>query len=259
MPAPTNVFKYAISKNRQQIGCWLGIADGGAAELMALTGFDWLVIDGEHGPNDIRSICDQVRAIQVTDSHPVVRIPIGEAWMIKQVLDVGAQTVLVPMVETADQAKDLVRACRYPPVGIRGMGATGNRVSKFGEIADYVETANDQVCLLVQAESQTALDNLDEILAVVGVDGVFIGPADLSADMGHPGNLDHPDVIDAIDDAIQRIHTAGKPSGILTLTSDSMRKYIEKSVTFVAVGIDTLILANGARALSSEAKNMIKD
>ena len=258
MPAPINPFKSAIAANRPQIGCWLTFAEAGAAELMAHTGFDWLVVDGEHSPNDLRSIRDQLAVIDPTDSHAVVRVPIGEAWMIKQVLDAGAQTVLVPMVDTAEHAAEMVRACRYPPEGIRGMGATGARVTKFGAIPDYVSNANQEICLLVQAESRAALENLDAILAVEGVDGVFIGPADLSADMGYPGNAAAPEVQEAIADAIPRIRAAGKAAGILTQTLEGAQKHLDQGATFVAVGIDTLILAKAARALSAQTKAMIK-
>ncbi|PSL17892.1 HpcH/HpaI aldolase family protein [Shimia abyssi] len=258
MPAPKNTFKAAIAAKRQQIGCWLALGESAGAELMATTGFDWLLIDGEHGPNDMRSIRDQLVAIAGSDSHPIVRLPIGETRLVKQALDLGAQTVLVPMVDTAEQARELVRACRYAPHGIRGMGGTGARVTGFGSYDGYVQNANDEICLLVQAESRAALDNLDDILAVEGVDGVFIGPADLSADMGFPGKADAPEVVAAIADAITRINASDKASGILTLSEQGAQTYIDMNVTFVAVGVDTLMLANTARAVSAKTKAMIK-
>ncbi len=217
MAAKQNPFKAALSEGKTVLGCWLGLADGYAAEIMGKAGFDWLVIDGEHSPNDLRSIRDQLIALEHSESHAVVRVPIGETWMIKQVLDAGAQTVLVPMVDSADQAQQLVRACTYPPHGDRGVGYMLGRASEFGKVADYGTTADAQVCLLVQVESLKGLAALDEILTVDGVDGVFIGPADLAADMGHMGNAMHPDVQAAIMDALSRIAASGKAAGILRL------------------------------------------
>ncbi|CUH50833.1 HpcH/HpaI aldolase family protein [Shimia marina] len=259
MPAPLNPFKAALAQKKPQIGCWMTFGDALAAELMTTTGFDWLVVDGEHGPNDIRSITDQLRVLSPTSSHAVVRVPIGEDWMLKQALDAGAQTVLVPMVDTAEQAAGVVRACRYAPEGVRGMGGYGARVTNFGAIEDYATTANAQICVLVQAETRAAIANLDDILAVEGVDGVFIGPADLSADMGYPGDLTAPEVQTVIADAITRITAAGKAAGILTLSLEGAKTYLDLGATFVAVGIDTVLLANTARALSRDAKSLISD
>ncbi len=254
MPAPKNTFKAALAANQPQIGCWMSFGTPLAAELMSTTGFDWLVIDGEHAPNDLLSIADQLRAMNGSTSHPVVRVPIYEEWILKQVLDAGAQTVLVPMIDTAADAAAVVRACRYAPAGVRGMGGAGSRVTNFGAIADYVSNANDEICVLVQAESRAALANLDDILAVDGVDGVFIGPADLSADMGYPGNSDAPEVQEAIEAAIQKITAAGKAAGILTFSQPLAKRYLDLGATFVAVGMDTLLLANTARALSKDIK-----
>jgi 4-hydroxy-2-oxoheptanedioate aldolase len=257
MPAPKNTFKAALAAKQPQIGCWMSFGSPLAAELMSQTGFDWLVIDGEHAPNDILSITDQLRAMNGSPSHPVVRVPIYRDWILKQVLDAGAQTVLVPMIDTAEEAAAVVRACRYPPDGVRGMGGAGARVTRFGEITDYVSTANDEICLLVQAESRAALENLDEILAVDGVDGVFIGPADLSADMGFPGQMEAPEVQAAIADALRKITAAGKAAGILTFAHSGAQQALDLGATFVAVGMDTYLLAQTARALSSDIKALI--
>ncbi len=257
MPAPHNPFKAALAAQQPQIGCWMCFGETIAAELMSTTGFDWLVIDGEHGPNDHRSITDQVRVLDPTISHAVVRVPIGEDWVLKQVLDAGAQTVLVPMVDTGAQAEAIVRACRYAPDGVRGMGGYGARVTQFGAIPDYGTTANAEICVLVQAESRMAIDNLDDILAVDGVDGVFIGPADLSADMGFPGQPEAPEVQAVIKDAITRVAAAGKAPGILTFSMGAAKTYLDLGATFVAVGIDTVVLATAARALSKDAKALI--
>jgi 4-hydroxy-2-oxoheptanedioate aldolase len=258
MPAPHNPFKAALAKKQPQIGCWMCFGETIGAELMTTGNFDWLLVDGEHGPNDIRSITDQVRVVDQSNSHAVVRVPIGEDWVLKQVLDAGAQSVLVPMVDTGSQAEAIVRACRYAPEGVRGMGGYGARVTQFGAIPDYGTTANAQICVLVQAETRTAIENLDDILAVDGVDGVFIGPADLSADMGFPENPNAPEVQAVIADAITRIAAAGKAPGIITLSLDQAKTYLDLGATFVAVGIDTVILANAARTLSKDAKALIK-
>jgi 4-hydroxy-2-oxoheptanedioate aldolase len=255
MPAPKNPFKQALSQGKRQIGCWMSFADGQLAEIMGTCGFDWLVIDGEHAPNDIRSIRDQLMALAASPSHPVVRVPVGETWMIKQVLDAGAQTVLVPIVESADQARELVRACHYPPKGVRGVGATAARATMFGSVSEYIQTADQEVCLLVQVENRAGIDALDEILQVEGIDGVFIGPADLSTDMGHQGNSAHPEVRAAIADAITRIKAAGIAPGILGVSEEATQAYLDMGAQFLAVGIDVLVLAQNARALSQSWKS----
>ncbi|MBY6044316.1 HpcH/HpaI aldolase family protein [Phaeobacter italicus] len=255
MPAPKNPFKEALAKGERQIGCWMSFADGQIAEIMGTCGFDWLVIDGEHAPNDIRSIRDQLIALTASPSHPVVRVPVGETWMIKQVLDAGAQTVLVPIVESADQARELVRACHYPPKGVRGVGATAARATMFGSVSEYIQTADQEVCLLVQVENRAGIDALDEILQVEGIDGVFIGPADLSTDMGHQGNSAHPEVRAAIADAITRIKAAGIAPGILGVSEEATQAYLDMGAQFLAVGIDVLVLAQNARALSQSWKS----
>lgn len=252
MPAPTNIFKRRLAAGETVIGCWLDLADGYAAEIMGTAGFDWLVIDGEHGPNDLRAIRDQLIALETSASHPVVRVPIGETWIVKQVLDIGAQTILVPMVETAVQAQAMVRACTYPPQGTRGVGAAMARASRFAAIADYVETADTEICLLIQAESRAALAALDEILGVDGIDGVFIGPADLAADMGHAGNSEAAEVQRAIAGALERIAAAGKAPGILATTDAGTRRYLDAGAQFVAVGADVLLLAGAARQLAAK-------
>jgi 4-hydroxy-2-oxoheptanedioate aldolase len=252
MPAPVNSFKKALAAGDMQFGCWLGLADSYSAELMGHAGFDWLVVDGEHGPNDLRSILSQLQVLAATDAHPVVRLPVGETYMLKQVLDAGAQTVLVPMVESAEEARKLVRDVTYPPHGDRGVGYALTRASKFSIIADYGTTADAQICLLLQVENLRGLAALDEILAVDGVHGVFIGPADLAADMGHMGNAAHPDVQHAIMDALARIRAAGKAPGILSTDDGMTNDAIAAGAQFVAVGADVLLLGQAARALSAK-------
>ena len=205
-----NPFKAALTLGPAQIGLWLSLASPYSTEICATAGFDWLLIDGEHSPNDVRSTLQALQAAAGYRSHPVVRVVQGETALIKQMLDIGAQTLLVPMVDTPEQARALVAATRYPPEGIRGVGAAAARASRWGARTDYVNEANQEVCLLVQVESTTGMDNLDAICAVEGVDGVFIGPSDLAASMGFRGQLTHPKVQATVDEAIRRIAASGK-------------------------------------------------
>ena len=251
MPAPINTFKQALANGETVIGSWLSLGTVNTTELMGQMGFDWLLIDGEHGANDIRSIRDQLIALEASVSTPIVRVPTGLDWVLKQTLDVGAQTILVPLVETADQARALVRACRYPTSGIRGVGAAAARAGRFGGLPDYVTTANDQICVLGQVETVKGDENLDEILAVEGIDGVFIGPADLSADMGHLGNSKHPEAQKLICDALDRIAASGKPPGCLALDDETAELYLSHGTRFLAVGIDVQLLVSAARAKMS--------
>jgi 4-hydroxy-2-oxoheptanedioate aldolase len=247
-----NAFKSAIRSAKPQIGLWLSLASPYTAEICATADFDWLLIDGEHSPNDVSSILAQLQAVAPYRAQPVVRPVVGEASLIKQMLDIGAQTLLVPMIDTAEQARDIVRAVRYPPHGIRGVGYAVGRASRWGMATDYVRHANDEVCLLVQAETRTALENLEAICEVEGVDGVFIGPADLSASLGYLGNPGHPEVQKAIDHALQRIIKSGKAAGILTSDLAAAKRYVEMGCHFVAVGIDARLLAMSARALRTQ-------
>ena len=251
MQTKTNTFKAALkSGERAQIGLWVGLTDPICAEICAGAGFDWLLIDGEHAPNDVRSILAQLQAVAPYPSHPIVRPVSGDVQLIKQLLDIGAQTLLVPMVESAEQAKLLVAAMRYPPSGIRGVGAALARASQWNRITNYVHDANDEMCLLVQVETRAGLENLDAIAAVEGVDGVFIGPADLSAALGHLGKPGHPDVQQVIEDAIRRIRTSGRAAGILTTDEEQARRYLSLGCTFVAVGLDTNLLMRASGELA---------
>lgn len=249
-----NPFKDAIAARHRQIGLWLSMADGVAAEICATAGFDWFLIDGEHAPNDVRTILAQLQALAAYDAEPVVRPPVGDAIIIKQLLDIGARTLLVPMVESAQQARELVSMMRYPPAGIRGVGARMARASGFGVRPDYIARANDDMCLLVQIESVAALEQIEAIAAVEGVDGMFVGPSDLAASMGHPGNPGHPDVKAAVDGALRRILAAGKPTGIVAFAPADIQRFLALDTTFVAVGADAAILADGTRALVRQYK-----
>lgn len=257
MKTPVNLFKQALYKQQPQIGLWMGLASAYTAEICALAGFDWLVIDGEHAPNDLHSIQAQLQTLAAyPGSHAVTRVPVGETALIKQYLDLGAQNILVPMVDTAEQAAQLVQAMRYPQDdgqgGVRGMA--GARASRWGHYPDYFKRANEEVCLLVQVESRLALQNLDAIAATPGVDGVFIGPADLSASMGHVGNAAHPEVQAAIADAIACIRQAGKAPGILTPDEKLAQHYLALGAVFVAVGLDTQILMRQTADLAARFK-----
>lgn len=255
MNMPINTFKQRLKSSEAQIGLWLGLANPYCAELAANAGFDWLLIDGEHAPNDLRGLLGQLQAVAPYPSQPIIRPVIGDTALIKQILDIGAQTLLVPMVETAEQAKELVRAIHYPPSGVRGVGSALARASRWNSIPSYLDKADEQMCLLVQIENLDGLANLDEIVAVDGVDGVFIGPADLSASMGHRGNPGHPDVQAVIEDAIVRIGKAGKAAGILSADQKLARRYIELGAKFVAVGVDTTVLMRGLQTLASTFKD----
>ena len=250
MAAPRNQFKAALQARQPQIGLWLNTGEALPAEIAATAGFDWLVIDSEHGPNDLRSIIAQLRAIAPYTPEPVVRPPLGETWFIKQLLDAGARTLLIPMVDSPEQAQALVQAVRYPPRGARGMGAAVARASGFNATPDYAQTADDEICLLVQAETIKAIDNLEAIAAVDGIDGIFIGPADLSADMGFLGRIEAPEVQEVIERAIGRIIAANKPAGILTFSETLNRRYLDLGAAFVAVGSDVTELANALRSLA---------
>jgi len=255
MDMPVNTFKLRLQSGEAQIGLWLGLADPYCAELAANAGFDWLLIDGEHAPNDLRGMLGQLQAVAPYPSHPVIRPVIGDTALIKQALDIGVQTLLVPMVESAEQARELVRAIHYPPSGVRGVGSALARASRWNSIPGYLDKADEQMCLLVQIENQEGLANLDAIAAVEGVDGVFIGPADLSASMGFRGNPGHPDVQAAIEDAIARIQKAGKAAGILSADQKLARRYIELGAAFVAVGVDTTVLMRGLQTLAATFKD----
>ncbi len=249
MPAPTNPFKKALREGKTQFGCWVSLANPYSTEMMGTAGFDWLLIDNEHSPNDLRSTMAQLAVLGSSPSHPVVRVPIGETYIIKQMLDAGAQSILVPMVESAEQARQLVRDVTYPPKGVRGVGYSLTRASRFSQITDYPHTADAEICLLVQVENRAGMANLDDILAVDGVDGVFIGPADLAADMGHMGGMLHADVQATIMDALRRIRAAGKAAGILSTHDPMTQDALDAGANFVAVGADVLLLNTAARAL----------
>jgi 4-hydroxy-2-oxoheptanedioate aldolase len=247
MKIPQNTFRDALKAGQPQIGCWVGFASPDVAEALAGCGFDWLLLDGEHAPNDPRSVLQQLRAVApYTTTHPVVRAVEANVALVKQYLDVGAQTLLIPMVDTAEQAALMVKAMRYAPDGIRGMGAALARASRWNQVDDYLNQANGQMCLLVQAETVEAVKNLKAIAETDGVDGVFFGPADLSASMGYRGQPGHPEVQKVILEGIATVRAAGKAAGILATDPALAQQYLDAGALFVAVGLDTSLLVKAA-------------
>jgi 2-dehydro-3-deoxy-L-rhamnonate aldolase len=236
-----NPFKAALQRGETQIGLWLSSTTSYMAEIAATSGYDWLLIDAEHAPNTAQTIYQQLQAIAPYESHPIVRPIEGTRANIKQLLDMGAQTLLIPMVDTAEQAQDIVQSMRYPPEGQRGVGAGVARAARWGRVSEYMKHVNDSLCLLVQVESKTALQNLDDILAVDGIDGVFIGPADLSASLGYPDNANHPEVQAIIEKTIKQILAAGKAAGFLAVDPKMAEKCLAWGASFVAVGVDTML------------------
>jgi 4-hydroxy-2-oxoheptanedioate aldolase len=248
MDLPRNPFKTRLMGSDTLYGLWAGFATGYAAEIAASTGYDWLLIDGEHAPNTVPSILAQLQAVAPYPTAPVVRCVTGDAVLIKQLLDIGVQTLMVPMVETAEQARALVRAMRYPPHGIRGVGGGLARATRWDAVPDYLHTAHRELCLIVQVESRLGSDNVAEIAAVEGVDAVFVGPADLSSGLGHAGNPGHPEVQARIRAAIEATRAAGKVAGILAPQEDDARRYRDWGCQFVAVGIDISLFRQAALA-----------
>lgn len=249
MKMPVNGFKQALRAGRPQIGLWVGLADAYVAELLASTGFDCLVIDGEHAPNDPRSVLVQLQAMAPYPVHPIVRPVHGNAELIKQYLDIGVQTLIIPMVESAEQAERMVAATRYPTRGTRGVGSALARASRWNQVEDYFKRCDEEMCVLVQIESLHGLKNLAAIAAVDGVDGVFFGPADLSASMGLIGKPLDPAVQSAIAQGMATVRSAGKAAGTLTSDQNLAKEYLAMGALFVAVGVDTTLLVRSAKNL----------
>lgn len=251
MKLPVNQFKQKLSTGQNQYGLWMGLPDAICAEIGAGAGFDWVLIDAEHAPFELRDIQRHLQAIAPYQVPALVRPAEGHTSVIKQLLDIGAQTLLIPMVNTAEQARQLVQDCRYPPQGIRGLGTSMARAAHWNGIPNYLNHANEQVCLLVQAETREAMQNLEEIVAIEGVDGVFIGPSDLSASMGYVGQPEHPEVVAAIEKGIKTITAAGKAAGVLAVNEALARDYAKKGASFIGVGVDISLMAASVRQLAS--------
>ncbi len=256
MDLPHNSFKRAIKAGRQQIGLWCSLASHVSVEIVAGSGYDWLLLDTEHSPNEIPQVLSQLQAAMENDAHPIVRPAWNDMVLIKRFLDMGVQTLLLPVVNTAEEAAAAVAATRYPPRGVRGFSGS-SRSSRFGRIKDYHTRCEDEICVLVQVETQKGLDNLDAIVATEGVDGVFIGPGDLSAAIGYVGDQNNPAVVEKIVDMIGRIRKGGKAAGILTPDEGLARRYMEAGTTFTAVGSDLGLLARQSEALARRFKSGI--
>jgi 4-hydroxy-2-oxoheptanedioate aldolase len=254
LPLPKNHFKHAIAAGRQQIGLWCSLPSAFTAEVVAPSGFDWLLFDTEHTPSSVTTVMSQLQAAAPYDVSSAVRATINDTAQIKQLLDVGAQTLFIPYVQSAEEAYQAVMAMRYPPEGVRGVSGM-TRANRFGRVQNYHQTASQELCLIVQVETQQALDQLEDIAKIDGVDGIFIGPADLSASLGYPGNQAHPVVKKTIEDTIRRVRACGKPAGILTADKAFAQHCIEVGTVFTAVGLDLGILARGAEALAQGFQN----
>ena len=250
----SNAFKHAIAQGKLQIGLWSSLCSNIAAEVISDSGFDWILLDTEHSPNEIPDLVTQLQAVQRGTATPIIRPAWNDAVMAKRALDIGAQTLLFPYVQNVEEAKRAVASTRYPPQGIRGVSVAA-RASRYGRVPDYLTKANDEICVLVQVETQAALDNIEAICAIEGIDGVFIGPADLHASMGYPGEIANPKVKPRIDEAIRRIRKCGRAPGILTPNEADARHWLECGALFVAVGADVGILARGAESLADKFKS----
>jgi 4-hydroxy-2-oxoheptanedioate aldolase len=250
---PRNTFKQALQNGQRQVGLWSGLASPIAAEIIAGAGFDWIVIDGEHGPNDISSLLTQLQAMRGGTAEPVFRVPWNDMVIIKRAMDVGARTLLVPFVQNVEEALRAVAATRYPPLGIRGVSVTP-RANDYGRVQNYHKNAHLDTCVLVQIETRVALKEIESIAEVDGVDGIFVGPSDLAADYGHLGNPKQLDVQAALKDAAARIRASGKAAGILTGNADDAESLFEMGYNFVAVGSDVGILARTAEQLAARFK-----
>ncbi len=255
MEMPRNEFKRMLREKRLQVGLFVALANTYSMEILATAGFDWLLIDGEHAPNNPATVLPQLQAAAPYQVQLVVRPVNHDTALIKQYHDIGAQTLLVPMVESVSEAAALVRAVRYPPQGMRGVGTSLARAARWNAVRDYAKHANDEICLIVQIESRQGLANLDAILMVEGVDGIFIGPADLAASMGYLGQSGHPEVKAAIEDAVKRIAATGKAAGVFVSEPKLARQYLDCGASFIAVGGDVTLLRTAALKLAASFRD----
>jgi 2-keto-3-deoxy-L-rhamnonate aldolase RhmA len=251
MDMPVNPFKKALREGRPQIGLWCSSCSNVVAEVIAGAGFDWILIDTEHAPNELPMVLSQLQAMVGGTAAPVVRPAWNDLVLIKRLLDVGAQNLLIPYVQTVEEARAAVAAVRYPPQGVRGV-AVLHRANRFGRVRDYSSRANQEICLILQLETRSALQNLEAIASVEGVDGLFIGPSDLAAALGHLGDNGHAEVREAIEDAVRRIRKAGKAPGILAPLEADARHWLAHGCTMLAVGSDLGLLARPSEDLAAK-------
>lgn len=252
---PVNKFKRGLQNKQPQIGLWCSLFSNVAVEIVAGSGFDWLLLDTEHVPNEPFMVLSQLQAAEGGTATPIVRVPWNDAVMIKRYLDMGVQAFLVPFVQNAEEARRAVAATRFPQFGggVRGF-ASGSRANRYGRIPNYHQRAHEEMCVLVQVETRAALQEIEAIAAVEGIDGIFIGPGDLSSDMGFLGNPSHPEVLDTIEGALKRIIATGKAAGILSPAESEARRWLDLGTTFVAVGSDVGLLARNSEALATKYK-----
>ena len=246
--AVPNQFRQDLIARKKLIGCWCSLGSPITTEVMGLAGFDWLLLDGEHAPNDVLSFIPQLMALKDSASAPVVRPQWNDTVIIKRLLDAGFYNFLIPFVESADDAKRAVAATRYPPQGVRGVSVS-HRSNRYGTVPEYFDVINDNISVIVQIESRKAVGAIDDICAVDGVDCVFIGPSDLAAGYGYLGNPLHPEVHEAMQKIIASAKAHGKPAGILAPVEADARRYLEMGVTFVAVGSDLGVFRNASQML----------
>ena len=243
-----NQLKRKLDSENTYFGLWNAIPDTYVAEICAGAGYDWVVIDAEHAPFDERTILLQLQAMAAySDTSVLVRPPSGNPVFLKKMLDYGVQSFLIPMTETREQAEEMVRAVNYPPKGIRGVAPTMARASRWGTVDNYAREANDEICLILQIESKTGIENLEDICKVQGVDGLFIGPSDLAASFGYLGNTDHPEIEQIIREALSTIRKHNKTAGILALKEKEVQSYREQGANFIGIGVDLLMFASQVR------------
>lgn len=242
MDYPTNQLKRNLNAGMVQTGCWVSLASHTAAEICAGAGFDWILIDMEHAPNELPQVHHQLHAVSAYPTSVLVRVPWNDTVLIKRVLDLGVQSLLLPYVQNEEQARCAVAAVRYPPQGVRGVSAN-SRANRFGRVKDYFGRVHEETCLLLQIETRSAIEQIEKMAAIDGVDGLFIGPQDLAADLGHLGDPGHPDVQAAIGEAIDRIKRSGKAPGLLNYNESEAKRWIERGARFVAVTSDQFLLA----------------
>lgn len=245
---PHNHFKEKVNQGTVQLGLWAGLASAYTTEVIAGAGYDWILIDTEHSPADLSNVLGQLQATEPYATSAVVRVPWNDTVTVKRYLDIGAQSLLIPYVQTAAEARAAVANTRYPPEGVRGVAST-TRASGFGRVDGYAAKAADQISVMVQIETQQGLENLEEIASVKGVDALFIGPADLHAALGHVGQTTNPDVVYLIDEAIKRIVRTGKAAGVFAPIEEYARRWLHLGAMVVAVGADIGILARGSESL----------